>query len=221
MKRIFTLFFILLLASATMYGQSFKVGVGGGLTFITAPETFTNDISKDGLGFSAEYHFNAKAKFSLPLLPIALIGEVYYTSLKGDEEFTIPYYSPTTGTININMKGETEASILSFGVGAQYNFIPGPISPYASASVLVNSISELKVKATASYMGETATEEQTIGEKTTRTGLGLGAGVYISILPAIDLDVSIRYNIVNLLGKEDGEDTMSMVNTNVTVFFAL
>ncbi|MFH0733809.1 MAG: outer membrane beta-barrel protein [bacterium] len=220
MKRIFTVLIILLFGSTVMFSQSFKVGVGGGLTFITAPEIMTNDISNDGLGFGAEYHFNAKAKFSLPVLPLAIIGEVYYTSLAGEEEYMLPVYYGGT-LYNVNMKAETDASILTFGVGAQYSLIPGPISPYVSASILFNSISELKVKATASYQGVTNSEEETYGEKISRTGLGLGAGLNISILPVIDLDVSLRYNIVNMLGKEDGEDTISMVNANVTVFFAL
>ncbi len=214
MKRSITVLLALLVVSSLTFGQSFKVGLGGGLAIVNGPDVLTNDISKDGLGFSTEYQVGLKGKFGLPLMPIKIIGEVNYMLLNGEEDFDMTYYGEMIG-----VKAETEASILSLGLGAEYYLIPGPISPYINATVNFNSISELKVKSTIKYNGVTyPTEEETLGEKVSRTGLGIGAGVSISILPIIDIDISAKYNIINLLGKEDGEDTISTTSLMATVF---
>jgi len=214
MKRSITILFVLLIVSGLSFGQSFKIGIGGGLAIVNGPDDLTNDITKGGLGFSSEYQVGLKGKFGLPLLPIKIIGEVNYTLLNGEEDYKMLYMGES-----FDVKSETEASILSFGVGAEYNLIPGPISPYVNATINFNSISDLKVKSTVKYNGVSyGTEEETYGEKVSRTGIGIGAGVTISILPIVDIDVSAKYNIVNLLGKEDKEDTISTTSIMATVF---
>lgn len=220
MKKLFTLLLIIISANL-ITAQSFKIGLGGGLTTITAPDNFTNDISDDGLGFSTGYHFGVKARFSLPVLPISFFGEVNYAPLKGEEDMDYTFFDSHLNPQVVNLNVTTETSLLSIGVGAQYSIIPGPISPYASAELIYNSIADIKGKSSGTYNGITVNDERTLVEKFNRTGIGLGAGVYISVLPVIDIDFSVKYKIVNIAGKEDGEDTMSLVNINATVFFGL
>lgn len=216
MKKLFTV--LLVLVSTTLISaQSFKIGVGGGLTTFTAPESLTKDISEGGFGVSVGYHFGAKARFSLPVIPLAFFCEINYSPLKGEEDVD---YNNLYGH-NIKMHYETESSLLSIGIGAQYSIIPGPISPYASAEVIYNSLADMKVKYSGTSGSTIVKEEMTVSEKFNRTGVGLGAGVFISVLPLIDIDVNVKYKIVNVAGKEDGEDTMSLVNVNATVFFGL
>lgn len=214
MKKIVTILCILFVVSSSAFAQSFKVGLGGGLAIVNSPDALTNDISKGGLGFSSEYQVGLKGKFGVPVLPFKLIGEINYSLLNGEEEFSMVYYSET-----VDVKAETETSILSFGLGAEYYLIPGPISPFVNATITLNTVNELKVKSTWKYNGVTyPTEEETYGEKVSRTGIGIGAGVSISILPIIDIDITAKYNIVNLLGKEDGEETISTTSLMATVF---
>jgi len=213
MKKSLTVLLALLIVSSISYAQSFKVGIGGGLAIVNGPEHLTRDISKDGIGFSTEYQVGLKGKFGLPLLPIKIIGEVNYILLNGEEDFDMVISSEI-----VKIKAETEASVLSIGVGAEYNLIPGPISPYVNATINYNSVSDLKVKASAEYNGISyPAEEETIGEKFSRTGIGIGAGVTISILPIVDIDISAKYNIINLLGKDDGEETFSTTSLMATV----
>ncbi len=216
MKKLFTV--LLVLFSTTLISaQSFKIGVGGGLTTLTAPESITKDISEGGLGFGVGYHIGAKARFSLPVIPLAFFCEINYAPLKGEEDLD---YKNIYGQ-NTTTHFETESSLLSIGVGAQYSIIPGPISPYASAEVIYNSMADMKIKYSGKSGSTNINEEITVSEKFNRTGLGIGAGVFISVLPAIDIDFSVKYKIVNVAGKEDDEDTMSLVNINATVFFGL
>ncbi len=198
MKKIVTILCILFVVSSSAFAQSFKVGLGGGLAIVNSPDALTNDISKGGLGFSSEYQVGLKGKFGVPVLPFKLIGEINYSLLNGEEEFSMVYYSET-----VDVKAETETSILSFGL----------------ATITLNTVNELKVKSTWKYNGVTyPTEEETYGDKVSRTGIGVGAGVSISILPIIDIDITAKYNIVNLLGKEDGEETISTTSLMATVF---
>lgn len=213
MKKALSVLVILIIISTISVGQSIKVGIGGGLAVVTGPKFLTNDISKDGLGFGTEYMAGLKGKFSFPVLPVRIIADVNYTLLNGSEDVNFDYSgTPVKASI------ETETNFLTFGIGAEYSLIPGPISPYVNASVNFTSIGELKVKYKVTTNGVTLpTQEQKLGDKVSRTGLGIGAGVMISILPIIDFDIAANYNIVNLLGKESGEETISTTNFTATV----
>ncbi|MDZ7766885.1 MAG: hypothetical protein U5K00_21130 [Melioribacteraceae bacterium] len=52
-----------------------------------------------------------------------------------------------------------------------------------------------------------------------RTGMGIGGGLDFGILPMVDIDISAKYNINNLIGKEEGEETFSTLNYSATVYF--
>ena len=64
MKKIsFILFsvFLILFFNSIVPAQSIKVGVGGGLTSVQGPDSYTNDISQNEFGFSSEYNLGAIA----------------------------------------------------------------------------------------------------------------------------------------------------------------
>lgn len=205
MKKALTLITILFVFVGISNAQGISFGATGGLTMVSGPDELTNDISDGGAGFSSAPHFGVKGRFSLPLIPLAITGQVLYTKFTGEGNTTV---------MGINAAVETESSLLIFGVGAEYNFVPGPISPYAAFDIFYANSGDFKYTATA--MGTTS--EQTFdGEN--RTGIGLGAGLKIGIIPLIDIDVSAKYNINNLIGKEDGEDTFSTINLSASVFF--
>ena len=92
--------------------------------------------------------------------------------------------------------------------------MPGPISPYLGFDIFYSKIGDTKLTSSGGGMSY----EQTI-EGVNRTGIGLGAGLQIGIIPLIDIDVSAKYNINNLIGKEDGEETFSTINLSASVFF--
>jgi hypothetical protein len=54
-----------------------------------------------------------------------------------------------------------------------------------------------------------------------RGGLGVGAGVEFTIPAFGSFDTSVKYQFMNIMGKEDGEDTMSQVAATVTVMLGL
>lgn len=205
-KKILTLVTALMISASALSAQGISIAPTAGLTIVTGPEEFTNDISEGGYGFSSAPHFGVKGRFSLPLIPLAITGQVLYTSFSGDGEGII------TGGVTVPI--ETESSLLIFGVGAEYNFVPGPISPYLGFDLFYANLGDTKVTSTASNFSY----EQTVDGES-RTGIGIGGGLQIGIIPLIDVDVAAKYNINNLIGKEDGEETFSTINLSASVSF--
>jgi len=206
MKRAATILLILFVFVGLTNAQSISLSATGGLTLVQGPDALTKDISEGGAGFSSAPHFGLKGRFKLPVIPLAITGQVLYTKFTGEGNATIT--GGTTASV------ETESSLLLMGVGAEYKIVPGPISPYAAIDLFYANSGKFKYKATA--LG--STNEITVdGEN--RTGIGFGAGLQIGILPMIDIDVSAKYNINNLIGKEDGEETFSTINLSASLSF--
>ncbi len=144
----------------------------------------------DAFGFSSEYHIGLKGKLSIPVFPITPIGFVEYHFFRGQ--------TPAGA--------DTKQNILSIGVGGELSLLPGPLSPYLGLDLEFNNFSDLEISGGTNLSGNS------------RTGLGVGAGVMLTLLP-IDFDVSLKYQMLNLFGKEDGEETIGIINLNAAVFF--
>ncbi len=207
MKKVFTLILILFVIVGISNAQGISIGATGGLTLVQGPDGLTKDVEEGGAGFSSEPHFGVKGRFSLPLVPIAITGQILYSKFTGDGEGK----DDLTGQL---VSAETSMSLLIFGVGAEYSFVPGPVSPYLAFDLFYSKFGEQEIQQTMGNLNETITSEGL-----NRSGIGLGAGLKIGIVPLIDVDISAKYNINNLLGKEDGEETVSTINLSASVFF--
>jgi len=191
------LFFLPTLSNA----QFIKLGAGGGLTQILAPNVYTNDVADDptntlgdgGYGFSTEWNIGAIVKVDLPLIPITPRAFFIYNSLSGSGE-TIEY----TTTIS------------EIGAGIQYNFVPLPagIDPYIALDLSFNTFGKLEANGAE------------IGNSNTRFGAGIGIGTEVSIVPIVNLDFYLCYKMFNLIGKESGEDTVSAVSLDAFIMFS-
>jgi len=105
----FAVMFLLSIPTFTS-AQLVKIGVGGGLTQVLAPESYTNY-------YSTEWNAGVIAKLDLPLLPITPRAFILYNSFWGEDA---------------SSKAEGSLTIGEIGVGLQYNFIPLPagFDPY-------------------------------------------------------------------------------------------
>ncbi len=209
---IFTVMF-----SFTNYAQSISIGIGGGLTNVVGSEFFTNEISygvgvNTGLGYSTEWNMGVVAKLGLPLVPITPRAFILCHSLNGNEFVT--FESLAKGTSIIQRELTTSQSILSVGLGVQYGFIPIPvgIDPYLAIDLMYNKFGVLKDTIFA-------TEEIRYGFS--RFGLGLGVGAEVSIIPVLNIDVLVSYQMMNLVGNEDGESSLSTLTLDAFLLFSL
>lgn len=196
-------FFFLILISIAVFGNnSFPqtFGIGGGLSTVTGPDSYTNDLTSGGIGFSSGYHLGVKLKFGIPVAPFKPFGFVNYTHFSNDQ-------STPLGNVTISQ------SIWSIGAGGQYNLFPGPINPYIAANVAYNNFGDLSVDG-----GGDLEDVFEGGGSKSRFGGGIGIGAELSVL-VIGLDASITYNFLNWVGKESGEETVSVISYNLTVLF--
>jgi len=213
MKKFTPLFIVVSLVficSTTINAQLFNIGVGGGLTQVMGPDQSTNDVSDNGLGFSTEYNFGAMAKLGLPLIPITPRAFILYHQLSGEGK-------PPALSVN---SVEYSQSILTVGLGVQYQFIPVPagFDPYLALDLLYNNFGEFTTT-TSTNIG--VSESQIPGFS--RFGAGVGLGTAITIIPLIDLDVMLSYQWLNLTGKEEvngvSEETISVITLDAFLMF--
>lgn len=110
-------------------------------------------------------------------------------------------YSPLSNTGAVSPKGNVEIkqNVLTIGVGSQYGFgVPlAPIKPYIGFDILFSSIS-----GSANYSGGTpeVSDGKIEMQTASRTGLGIAGGVEFK-LASTTVDLSLRYNMLNLFSK--------------------
>lgn len=199
--------FIILSINTNVHAQSVKLGVGGGLTQVLGPDTWTNDVGSGGIGLSSEYNLGVVAKVGLPIIPLTPRAFILYHNMNGSGSLN----GLAKGN-NVTSNAEFSRTLWSIGLGVQYGFIPVPLGfdPYLSLDLSFNSFGDAK-----SIINEV---ESNFGGFS-RMGLQLGVGTEISIVPMVNLDVFAGYHWFNLTGKEDGEDTISALVVDVYVIF--
>jgi len=101
-----------------------------------------------------------------------------------------------------DLSGDFNQKIFSAGVGAEYAIMPGPIKPYIAVDLGFNNFGS--VRSADSY---------------SRTGIDVGAGAEVKIPFLFTLDGSIKYNMMNLFGKDSRENNLSAVVINVSILF--
>jgi len=208
-----TVIMFAIMLSSTANAQLFSLGVGGGLTNVVGSEDYTNKISVEGLGYSTEWNVGVIAKLGLPLIPITPRAFILYHSLNGSDFSTEE--SLAKGTSINQLELTTSQSILSVGLGVQYGFIPIPVGvdPYLAIDLMYNNFGEFKE---TKWNG--ASEMTSDGFS--RFGLGLGVGAEISLIPVLNLDVLVSYQMMNLVGKEDGESSLSTITLDAFLLFS-
>jgi len=191
-------FIVILTLTDTIHAQSIKFGVNAGLTDITGPSDYTNSIAEGGGGFGANFNFGAQARFNLPLVPLTPIIFVDYHMLRASGSYA--GYSVSTSQ-----------NIFSVGAEAEYNVLPLPlIKPYVSIEVAYNNLGDYKMDINGSSITQGGVS---------RFGGAVGIGSVFTVLPVIDLDVSLKYNIFNLVGKSSGESNISAVMLDAAIIF--
>mgnify|MGYP003466281313 FL=1 len=173
------------------YSQiSIKLGPELGLTSPTV------DYSGDAKDFYAGTKYGLRSG-----LHYGVMGKVQLGPLNG--RLSISYASlDNSGNANPEQPGSTleiKNNVFMFTLGTEFGFgIPfSPVKPYAGIDVLFSTIS-----GTYNFQG---TSEVSSGEKSiqsaSRTGLGFSVGSEVAFGKSFTLDISLRYNLINLFGK--------------------
>lgn len=186
--------FILLIAaffvSSASNGQvTLQAGVGLGAVIPSGDfgGSTSNYYSGTEYGLSTGYTVHGRGRVGVG--PLTLMGEIAFASLSnsGDAE-------PGQGKIDVSQ------NIISLKAGPEYH-IDIPVSPlelYLGANLALNIFDgETKFQGTSRV--PTGTYSVQTG---TRMGVGFNAGAILSLGPLTALDVSVQYNLMNLVGKK-------------------
>lgn len=197
-----------LLIVATLSILSFMVQINKSFSqsLYLGPTVGITSPSGDYSGSTMEYYAGSKyglsTGFNLGVLlktntgPFMLRGSANYSSLKNSGSA-----EPGDGFI------EHKSNIFTLSAGPEFYLTsdPAPLKPYLGADVLLSFISGRSTFSSVDFVPDGTFDMQSA----TRIGLGLGAGFEYSIGSGNILDVSIRYNFVNLIGKEFNDGTPS------------
>lgn len=201
MKKLLAVVFLFTIV-LTLNAQSLKIGIGGGPAFIQSSGIPSSEDIDNNIDFKNGYQIGGRVKIGF-LVPFNLIGQVNYYKLKGSGTTTIDaLMSPVQGDYN--------TTLLTIVVGGQYELIPGPIAPHLDLDLMMTSFGETEISTQISNWRELKVEGKD------RIGLGIGAGVDISVL-----EVGIKYNMHNFFGKEDGEEALNTVTLTAALYFDL
>lgn len=209
MKRALT-FLIFLCLILSVNAQSLKIGAGGGPAFIASTGIPSSEDVDNNMDFKNGYQVGGRVKVGF-LVPFNLIGQINYYKLKGDGSMTIPLspISSYAGPQNV----EFNTSLLSVVVGGQYELIPGPLAPHLDFDLMLTSFGETKIESIVRSADEMKVDSQS------RLGIAVGAGVDIKMLPAINLEVGLKYNMHNMFGKAAGENSLNTVTLTGSILF--
>jgi hypothetical protein len=187
------------------FAQLVKIGAGGGITQVLAPDGFTNEVSEGGLGYSTEWNGGLIGKVGLPLIPFTPRAFILYHSFTGSGE-SYP-----------GEQMEYTQTVLEVGAGVQYNFIPTPLGfdPYIALDLAFNKFGDFEGIPPTSEEGP----EPLVIPTGNRFGGGIGLGTEVTIIPLINLDFYLSYKMFNLTGKEEGEETVSAVTLDAFIIF--
>ena len=191
--RTLLLFVIVLCINSISYSQiGIKLGPMFGLTSPTVD--YTGDVkdfySGTKYGLRSGMNFGAMGKVTLgPLNGRISIG---YASLDN---------TGVADPSNPNSTGEINNSLFMFTLGTEFGFVipQSPVKPYAGIDILFSSISGSFTFHGASHVNSDV--ENSI-KSSSRTGLGLSVGSEVAFGKTFTLDLSLRYNLINLFGQE-------------------
>jgi opacity protein-like surface antigen len=186
----FFVLFLLLIPLNLLYSQvKFSAGPEVGYTGPTGDLSGTTMDYYNGTKYGMTGGINLGAIFKVKLTALNLKFGFNYTSMSnsGNAE-------PTKGYIDL------KNSILIISAGPEYAFnIPGsPVKPYIGVDLLFTSFSsdmtftdDVRKVPNGTYSMSSAT----------RTGLGIGGGVNFGLSKKYSLDLGLRLNFHNLMGK--------------------
>lgn len=189
--------------STNSYSQGAFFGMSVGTTSLQGSDSYSADINNGGAGFSTEYHIGMLIKVRVPVSPLTPVISFNYTALRGSNNGT-----------------STSQGIYSLGLGGQFSISAGEVSPYVALDVSYNFFGKYNITgAPAGYAASSEKNSPMALSTQSRLGGGIGMGVDLNLIRGIDIDLSGRIMILNLLGKKNGENNLHSVTFNAAVLF--
>ncbi|MGH2575114.1 MAG: outer membrane beta-barrel protein [Ignavibacteria bacterium] len=190
--KIFTLVSLLLVLMSGSAVSQVKFALGPTLG-LTLP---TGDYSGTTLDYYVGTKYGQSTGLNLGLVVKAGLGPIINIRVAGIFSFLKNEGNSEPGQGFIEVKN----GLFMISAGPEFSFkLPAsPVKPYAGVDLLFTSIS-----GETSFQGVSRVPSGTFDMSTaSRIGLGFGAGVEYTLSKKYILDFTIRFNLINLTGKE-------------------
>ena len=198
-------------------GEPFSIGVFLGPSIPSESiEQVYNSIDTTGIGTAFEtasglgYHLGAKMRFGLSD-DFSFSGGIQYTQFPGQEQ---------TAVLDNGTRIQLQTVTTYVPVYAGITFIPmqGLVRPYV-ATELMYSYRNVSVSEGNSILENLITGTgQDLEPQTSRFGAAITGGLEFN-LGGLRPFLELKYNWTNLVGKEEGEATMSFLNVSIGLVF--
>ena len=214
-----SVFLFILFFSTQLFSQDYQIGIGVGYLKIDSPSYLTNDpgilygrITIPGVGVSAfpslgfdnAVIYYGKIKYNIPKTRLSLISSFSYSKPTGstmvirtNETVENPY---PTNLMYLSTDVTISKSIITFGLGGQWNLLTSKNTPYLMSEIFLFSFGE-----TITNFKNSIREFNDIKEGMTRVGGSLGLGMNLDLYEYISFDLGFKYNINNIFKNIENE----------------
>jgi len=190
--------FVMFLQPKTSHAQ-LNISLGPSIGLTTPVSDFGGNPSDyyAGTKYGLKSSINFGAMGKLGLGPINFNLSILYTPMSN---------SGVAEPNKSNSNADISMHLLTIGIGSDFGFgVPlSPVRPYIGFDLLFSSIGgSVTFRGTGNVSSNTSIDMSSAS----RTGLGFAGGVQIKLM-SIKLDLSLRYNFINLFSKSyDGSAT--------------
>lgn len=218
-SKCFLIVFLIIVLAQLSYGQEstsqtspmqsnaagLKLGVGAGVGGFSYNNTNSLSFSNSDISYNAAFSVGAKLRLNIPQVAFTPVAFLNYYFLTGK-------FSGTPINTNVPINSDINQKIFTLGAGAEFKFVPdAQVSPYLAFDIDWNNIGEVKC------------DQQPLNLVTpgaiSRTGFDAGGGMLFVIPYAFTIDASLKYAVLNALGKNSGENNITAWNLNVSILF--
>ena len=226
MKTYIIIIFLIFFSPIQIFSQTFSVGIGSGVNFVTGDNYYTHSLGRlgiypdvngttvnlEGMGMRTEFQFQLSGKYSFKDSPFNLFADFNYLPMNGNENMNVWYWFAEEG---IESTVTNKMDIWSFQLGANYYFTRSSIKPFISASISANYFSDTWIETDIDFY---LTEYKSY-ENGMRYGYGVGLGAAYEISKYFDAELSGNFNSFNQLGRRDGEELLNSINVLLIVYY--
>jgi hypothetical protein len=142
---------------------------------------------------------------------VASIGWNYFPN--GEQRMS---YTTTTG-VDTSITFKTTMNVIPVTAGAQLFLFKAVVKPYVCGDVMYNW-RNVTISDNEDIVSQIIAPGQEIEEKVSRIGATLGAGIAIN-LAIIEPVLEFKYVWSNLIGKDEGEESINFLNVTLGVTF--
>jgi hypothetical protein len=219
---IFSLTILSIFIWSPCLAQDLKIGVGGGALFMQGQGFFGSDSYENSVGFGTTYSLGGEIEYSLPALPINLVGQLYYAPASGEGR-----RNSSDGMVDPFGHRRNESSFFSGGLGVRWVPLRGLFSPYVGTGLLLSYLdagrSSLGLPESLNELDGSTQSPDRMSERRrnngiTRLGIGFNAGSEFSLSPLLDLDVGANYGLNGISGRR-GEPNLNTIGFGATLLF--